>query len=195
MLKLFQIITLRGLYCSSWEDFRDQGACRHQGTEAMPSIQLAHRHQGTEPMPSTRLAHRYQGAEAMPSTQLAHRYLILWFYYYKCTMAPSHSGNLDSTCSSYPFLSPCAGPYRSIQTMCGYKTHLTETVQLIAYSDAVSPAVQELYRTMPRVSRMPDCLIHICKLQDAVAPFIQALGTVRTFHTLERSFLEVGAKL
>lgn len=116
------------------------------------------------------LAGRHQGAEPIPSTQLAHRCLFLWFYYYKCTMGLSHSGNLDSTCSSTLSFLPGQGQSRSIQTMCRYKTYLTETVQLIAYSDAVSPAVQELYRTMPGVSRMPDCLIHICKLQDAVVP-------------------------
>lgn len=141
------------------------------------------------------LAGRRQGAEPIPSTQRAHRHLFLWFYYYKCTMAPAHSGNLDSTCSSYPFLSTWAGSYRSIQTMCGYKTYLTETVHLVAYSDAVSPVVPELYRTMPELSRMPDCLIHICKLQDAIASFFKALGTVGEFHALERSFLEVSVKL
>lgn len=76
--------------------------------------------------------------------------------------------------------------------MCGYKTYLTETVQLVAYSDAVSPAVPELYRTIPGLTRMPDCLIHICKLQDA---FFQALGTAGEFHALERSFLEVTVEL
>jgi hypothetical protein len=85
-----------------------------------------------------------------------------------------HHGSLTLRESGFymfflPFL-PGQGQYRSIQTMCGHKTYLTETVQLIAYSDAVSPAVQELYRTMPRLSRMPDCLIHICELQDAVVP-------------------------
>lgn len=122
------------------------------------------------------LAGRNRGADPIPGMLPAHRYLFLWFYYYKCTMVPSHSGNLDSTCSSHPFLSTWAGPYRSVQTVCEYKTYLTETVQLIAYSDAVSPAVQELYRTMPGLSRMLDCLIHICKLQDAAAPFSRPLA-------------------
>lgn len=72
---------------------------------------------------------------------------------------------------------------------------MTETVQLIAYSDAISPAVQELYRMVPGLSQTMDYLVHICKLQEAGAPFSQGLGTVGEFHALERSFLVVSAKI
>lgn len=48
---------------------------------------------------------------------------------------------------------------------------------------------------VPGLSWMMDCLVHICKLQEAGAPFSQGLGTVGEFHALERSFLVVSAKI
>lgn len=89
-----------------------------------------------------------------PTSIRIYIYISLWFYYHKHTMAPSHPGHLHSTCSIHPFFSTWAGPYRSVRAMCGYKTCLTGTVQLIAYSDTISPAVQELYRNMPG---LPEC--------------------------------------
>lgn len=115
----------------------------------------------------------FRGAESIPNIQPTYGYISLWFYYHKHTMAPSHPGNLHSTCSIYPFSSTWAGPYRSVRAMCGYKTCLTGTVQLIAYSDTISPAVQERYRNMPGLPRMRNCLIHICELCNAAAPLFR----------------------
>lgn len=48
---------------------------------------------------------------------------------------------------------------------------------------------------VPGLSQTMDYLVHICKLQEAGAPFSQGLGTVGEFHALERSFLVVSAKI
>lgn len=38
-----------------------------------------------------------------PGMQLAHRCSFLWFYYYKCAVAPSHSGESEFYMFTTPF--------------------------------------------------------------------------------------------
>jgi hypothetical protein len=69
----------------------------------------------------------------------------------------------------YPFFSTWTGPHRSVQATCRCKTHLTETVQLIAYNDAISPAVQELLQNHARTSQnaglLDSCFLRATMLQ------------------------------
>lgn len=91
-----------------------------------------------------------------------HRHTLLWFYYYKHTMALPHLGN-PGLCMLYlPSLLYLDRATKKRPSHVQAQDMFDRAVGFIAYNDAISPVVKELYKNRARTPPMMlDCLIRV----------------------------------